>query len=1055
MSETNHHASELPSEDWLPWEEALQRFERAWANGERPEIDAYLLSCAAGRGAALIEFVHTDLEYRIKAGEAARVGEYLGRYPELLQDLPAVLELITTEYKLRRRREPGLTPDEYFERFPAYREELSAQLSPSGAEGQGQTSEQVKQPSTVRRVPPDANGGPTGASPCIAGYEVLGQLGRGAMGVVYQARQVKLNRLVALKMILTGAQATPEELRRFQVEAEAVARLQHPHIVQIHEIGEQAGLPYFSLEYVAGGSLARQLASTPQPAVQAARLVQTLAGAVHYAHQKGIVHRDLKPANILLTAELSPKITDFGLAKLLDSGRDQTWSGAFLGTPCYAAPEQADGRTRNIGPATDVYALGAILYELLTGRPPFLGESKVDTLLQVKTQEPVPPRRLQPKVPPDLETICLECLHKEPARRYATAAALADDLHRFLNDEPIRARPVSRAERLGRWCRRNPKVASLAALLGLVVLCATPTVTVLWRQAAGARDEARANLTLADTNLELAIKAVDDCYVLATENPVLQPESQQQLRKLLLEQALPFYRGFRAQRQNDPALQVRLARFHYRIGVITREIGQMKDAVEAFQQAAVLGEALAAAYPEVTEYRAGLAAAYNLLGASQRKIGQHAAALQSNEQAVRIYAQLAVERPLNRDYQWRLANAYYNLGSLQRDLGQADAARATMEQARVFQDKLVTTYPEVPAYQRDLAWTCIDVGELQRSAGQPDLAQRSYAEAEALLINLVCTHPNVSDYQRAWAQVSINRGILQDATGQTAAAVQSYQKACELFANLAAEYPAVFEYRYRLAAAHNNLGISQGNLSQSAAASRSHEKACSLFVQLVEEHPDVPVYRENLASTHLRLARLQEKTNSPAALRSAEEALRIYQKLAADHPNLSRYRPRLKVAHFTRAYALFNLDRHSEALKDWDRALELDSGEDRAALRVQRALTLVTLGEYATATAEAKAVAPAKLDPSDVYDLAYVFARAMAAARRDSKLSSAEQDRLAQEYADSVLQLLARVAAAGFFRNPVAFKDLKTDKDFDPLRGRADFQKLVRDLEKAAPGSRK
>jgi WD40 repeat protein/tRNA A-37 threonylcarbamoyl transferase component Bud32 len=302
------------------------------------------------------------------------------------------------------------------------------------------------------------------------------------MGVVYKARQAKLNRLVALKMILSGAHAGSAERQRFLAEAEAVARLQHANIVQIHEVGEADGHPFFSLEFCPGGSLAAELEGTPLPPLEAAGLVETLARAMHAAHGAGVVHRDLKPANVLLGADGTPKVTDFGLAKKLDDTAGQTASGTIMGTPSYMAPEQAGGRLKEVGPATDVYALGAVLYELLTGRPPFRAATPLDTVLQVISEEPVPPGRLNPKVPRDLETVCLKCLQKEPARRYASAEALADDLRRFLEERPITARPVGAWERAWRWCRRNPWLAGLAASVAalLLVLTGVATGAAIW-----------------------------------------------------------------------------------------------------------------------------------------------------------------------------------------------------------------------------------------------------------------------------------------------------------------------------------------------------------------------------------------------------------------------------------------------------------------------------------------------------------------------------------------------------------------------------------------------
>ena len=306
--------------------------------------------------------------------------------------------------------------------------------------------------------------------PAVPGYEILGELGRGGMGVVYKARQVRLNRVVALKMILSGAHAGPQELQRFRLEAESVAQLQHPHVVQIHDVGEADGRAYLSLEFVDGGSLDRHLKTQPHTAEQGARLVATLARAMHAAHEQGIIHRDLKPANVLLTHDGAPKITDFGLAKRYTDSSGPTASQAIMGTPSYMAPEQAGGKTAELGPAVDTYALGAILYECLTGRPPFTAETPLDTVLLLVSEEPVPPRRLAPRCPRPLETICLKCLEKQPKKRYATALELAEDLERYLSGEPILARPLGPLGRVARWCRRQPAFAATVIGLGLFYL---------------------------------------------------------------------------------------------------------------------------------------------------------------------------------------------------------------------------------------------------------------------------------------------------------------------------------------------------------------------------------------------------------------------------------------------------------------------------------------------------------------------------------------------------------------------------------------------------------
>jgi WD40 repeat protein/serine/threonine protein kinase len=344
--------------------------------------------------------------------------------------------------------------------------------------------------------------------PQIPGYEVESVLGRGGMGIVFRAFHLRLKRRVALKMGLAGSYATPQERERFRLEAEAIAALQHPNIVQVHDVGDADGRPYFTMEYLEGGSLAQKLAGTPQPALEAAALLATLAEAMHAAHQGGIVHRDLKPANILFTPDGTPKITDFGLARRLEGGAGLTLSGVTLGTPSYMAPEQARGQSRAVGSAADVYSLGAVLYETLTGRPPFRAESAGETVHQLLTQDPVPPSRLNGKVPRELETICLMCLRKEPARRYASAAELSADLRRFLRHEPIMAKPIGPMGRLSHWVRRHPGLAaSLSAVAVLLLMLASGSlVAMLHFRDLGIKDrvtalEMRRRLYSAEMNL--------------------------------------------------------------------------------------------------------------------------------------------------------------------------------------------------------------------------------------------------------------------------------------------------------------------------------------------------------------------------------------------------------------------------------------------------------------------------------------------------------------------------------------------------------------------------
>ena len=337
-------------------------------------------------------------------------------------------------------------------------------------------SEQVPMTDTATIVPSeiDPSISPLGTRIHYFGdYELLDEIARGGMGVVYQARQVKLNRIVALKMILAGQLASEEDVKRFHTEAEAAANLQHRNIVAIHEVGQHEGQHYFSMDYVEGQSLAKIVREHPLPVKKAAEYVKTIAEAIHYAHGEGTLHRDLKPSNILIDGSDQPRITDFGLAKRIEGNSKLTASGAVLGTPSYMPPEQATARRGLIGPASDVYSMGALLYELLTGQPPFHAETPLDTLLQVIEQDPVSPRQLNPNIPADLETICLKCLRKGPEARYRTAQELAADLGRFLDHEPIQARPAGTARKMWSWTKRKPwAVTAVASLfvLGLLSL---------------------------------------------------------------------------------------------------------------------------------------------------------------------------------------------------------------------------------------------------------------------------------------------------------------------------------------------------------------------------------------------------------------------------------------------------------------------------------------------------------------------------------------------------------------------------------------------------------
>jgi eukaryotic-like serine/threonine-protein kinase len=451
--------SEIPPLDSEPMPESLgrlvdqvcNRFEAACRKGERPRIEDFLDDITEpGRSALARELILLDIYYRL-GSEAMQTEDYRYRFPAL--DPTWLADALTSCIGWRQGNAPTPAQPEAPE---------AAAASPTLDHGE-----------TVSLAV-------NGHFRSFGDFELLEEVGRGAMGVVYKARQKSLNRTVALKMILAGRLASESEVQRFRTEAENAAGLDHPHIVPIYEVGEHDGQHYFSMKLIEGASLVREVAGFTADPRAAARLMATVARAVHHAHQRGVLHRDLKPGNILIDKEGQPHVADFGLAKRIEGGSGQTLSGTVMGTPCYMAPEQAAGRNIGLTTSADVYSLGAILYECLTGRPPFRAGTPLETLMQVQHEEPEPPRKARSGVPRDLEVVCLKCLRKDPSRRYASAEALAEDLERWQAGEPIVARPVRSGERALKWVRRHPMPAALAAVSTLAALAVVGGLVGQW-----------------------------------------------------------------------------------------------------------------------------------------------------------------------------------------------------------------------------------------------------------------------------------------------------------------------------------------------------------------------------------------------------------------------------------------------------------------------------------------------------------------------------------------------------------------------------------------------
>ena len=464
----------------------------------------------------LLQQACAELERSLRAGEACSAKQILESYGDLATNKEAALELIYTEFVVRNELGEKPLPASWIGDFPLWETDLNELFQVHALIGENEFDTIVGPEATTDGLAGVPSKIPPGT--CVGQYELLEEIGRGGMGIVFKARQRGLNRFVAVKMILS-ANCSRIDRARFRLEAEAASKLQHPNIVQIHEVGSQNGTPYMAMELVEGSNLQQQLAERPLSPQAAATLVKTLSLAVDFAHQHEIIHRDLKPANILQATDGIPKLTDFGLAKHVSAGslsdpdeedKGLTRTGVLIGTPSYMSPEQVDQRFGAIGPATDIYALGVILYEALTGRLPFNANTSIETLEQVRTQEPVPPRRLIPKIPSDIETICLKCLEKEPRHRYVSAALLADDLGRALRGEPIHARRTRAAEQMVKWVRRQPVVSALMAAVVVAVIAGFVGIVWQWSRAdtqRGIAEKSAGDALAAQAKAEAALEA--------------------------------------------------------------------------------------------------------------------------------------------------------------------------------------------------------------------------------------------------------------------------------------------------------------------------------------------------------------------------------------------------------------------------------------------------------------------------------------------------------------------------------------------------------------------
>jgi tetratricopeptide (TPR) repeat protein len=690
---------------------------------------------------------------------------------------------------------------------------------------------------------------------------------------------------------------------------------------------------------------------------------------VHFAHEHGILHRDLKPANVLLSGDGVPKISDFGLAKQFAGAADtpeaecRTESGAIVGTPGYMAPEQAGGPSGAVGPAADVYALGAILYEALTGRPPFKAATVLETLEQVRSQEPVPPGRWQRDVPRDLETVCLKCLEKDARRRYASASDLADDLVRFLAGEPIRARAVRPWERAWKWTRRRPAAAALMVVSVLAVLRLAAGMLVHNAQLHQAVAQATANEAEAQRQRRLAderYRAARDSHRrmlqrLGDERLAGSPRLEE-LRREWLEDAQRFYQAVLAQVDNpDPDIRLDAVFALVETAAAQHALGQAGPARDSFQRAMVLLEALPQEYRDRPESLHNLALCHNYLGRM---------------------AQLARRSD--------------------------DAERHYLAGLGLF-ERLDQEQPNTLLWQNELARSAVLLGHLHQSAGRPSRAETHYLRAIRRREKLVTSH-------------GANEGL-----------------------------------RAQLAETYQNLGTVYGFQKRWSEAREVNDKARTLLEPLAfAKHP---TYELSLAAVYHNAGDIRKNTGKKEeALQWLTRAIELAEAVFQREPRLAEAVDRVYSAHGARAQVHELLGRWAEAARDWERVAALERGPNAWLWRLARAAALARAGQHAEAAAAARAL---EEDPkalaSSPHDVVCVHALAMAAARKDDRLSSADRQLLADRYGARAMALLQKLAAQGYFQDDGHARALATDEDLQALRERADFQQLLAKVKSRKP----
>jgi len=978
------------------------------------------------------------LERAIQTGSDARAEQWLAACPAVAGEPDLAVELIYCEYVSRESVGPAPAPIEYYGRFPQYAERLRRLFGVDELlRHEGDASSLAARHGSTRPGGPPANS--TATPPRRVGaFTLLEKLGGGGMGVVYRARQDRPARDVALKLLRAGADAGAEELVRFHREADAAARLHHPNIAAVYEVGNADGQPYLAMEYVAGGDLRRTLAGRPLEPMAAARLTATLARAVHHAHERGVVHRDLKPANVLVAGpgvEL-PKITDFGLAALLnDTTGGLTRSGQLIGTLAYLAPELAAGTAQPAAlPLADVYSLGAILYECMTGRPPFVAATDATTLAMVLHDEPVAPRRLIPGVPRDLETVALKCLVKNPARRYASAQGLADDLDNCIHHRPIAARPTGAVERLVKWGRRRPAAAAVAAatVVGLALLAAVIAIyTAHLRATLDQVDEqrGRAETALAAesrrrSQARTALDRLTDQLIAGVQGGAVRPEDQ--LKQL--SETLDAYRDFAADAGPDATSQLSVVAALRQSARIHHLANRPADATRALDAATSLAEKLAAdGDPAAVE-----AWAVSLFERARHhgNLGRHA------EAVVDALKSADLERALpSRDApagRYRLGRVLIAAVVSGRRAGQADTADAAEREALSTFESLVRQFPNEEQYRMGLA------GCLQNRAAAVERAN-NLTEALDLYRRAAATR-SPSGELPAGMDDRVTQADCFQAIGRTCEALNRPADAVTAYLQAALAWDLVVTERRNIVRFARGLAKSLQQLAQYPELTGKGRDVEPVYArmrqrfQLMERasvHPEVVAVLAECTVAEAR--RLFAANRAADALAQYDAAAFALAEALAAEPRHTRVRYWLETVRTGQARTLYHLRRYDDAVAAWDGLLTLDPMA-KDGVRLERAKALARVGRAEEAVATCASASPD--------DAAFHLTRAAVYA-----LAAAADPQARSERQQAAIELLEKARAAGKLDSAGIQRYLRTNEDWAAVRHRPEFTQLLARLK--------